>query len=590
MSVFRINKIFKIYTYFGLALTLILYFLKGAIFSASGYQIIELVLVSAGLIVIPLGIKARIQLSTHDKITNLLTFLYPLAGGSLLLSVFLQIGWLSGSLSIIWFLYSILLSIKALKDLLLRGIYIHCETFIDVGLIYLSIGAVWFSASRFGFDLLSFSPFIVTLTAIHFHIAGLGASVVAGLIGRVFNKNNFLFYKVSGTLITLTPIFVAIGINSSPLIEFLMSILLAIGIVSMAIFVLKNTFSTAFNKLSILDRVKYHVLCLAQLISFSTMVLVYIFSYGEFISTSLISYDQMVRYHGLFNYFAFILPSILILSNLTSKSLTKPEKIPFQKLRGKRYIGVNYFKIESSDSSSEKGLYKNFTSLFNLRELNYSITQYFEDTANIKMYCKSEWKTGFKLISSVEYYFGKLIGQCVLPLSNKIYKINNFLINQNIHSFEFSNPIASVRTYNDKSPMYIASYSSHTLNNKTFMNISLPIPVGQLHSILYLKTIPIENVKNGLILSSFEDEVENTGLWLDFKWINIKIPVREKLEIWDTDESKEAACLDFSTTVPHSSVAKHSFWIFGIKCLVLRYVLVNKKVIIKDVNTDIFKG
>lgn len=590
MNILRINKIFKIYIYLGLALTVILYFLKGTIFSASGYQIIELVLVSAGLIVIPLGIKSRIQLSTHDKITNLLIFLYPLAGGSLLLSVFLQIGCLSGGLSIIWFLFSILVLIKVLKDLLLRGIYIHRETFIDIGLIYLSIGAVWFSASRFGFDLLGFSPFIVTLTAIHFHIAGLGASVVAGLIGRVFNKNNFLFYKISGTLITLTPIFVAIGINSSPLIEFLMSILLAIGIISMAIFVLKNTFSTTFNKLSALDRIKYSVLCLAQLISFSTMVLVYIFSYGELISTSFISYDQMVRYHGLFNYFAFILPSILILSNLASKNLIKPEKIPFQKLRGKRYIGVNYFKIENSNSKSEKGLYKNFTFLFNLGALNYSITQYFEDTANIKMYCKTEWQKGFRLISRGVHYFGKLIGQFVLPLNNNIYKINNSLFNQNIYSFEFSNPIASVRTYNDKSPMYIASYSSHVLNKKIFMNISLPIPFGQLHSILYLKNIYKDNSKNGLILSSFEDEVEHIGLWIDFNWINIKIPLREKLEIWDSSESKEAACLDFSTTVPHSSIAKHSFWVFGIKCLVLRYVLVDKKVIIRDVNTDIFKG
>ena len=54
----------------------------------------------------------------------------------------------------------------------------------DVALGFSAIGGVWLLADRAGYSPLGFSPAIVSLTAVHFHYAGLVLPLVAGLVQR----------------------------------------------------------------------------------------------------------------------------------------------------------------------------------------------------------------------------------------------------------------------------------------------------------------------------------------------------------------------------------------------------------------------
>lgn len=54
----------------------------------------------------------------------------------------------------------------------------------DVALGFSAIGGVWLLADRTGYSPLGFSPAIVSLTAVHFHYAGMILPLVAGLVQR----------------------------------------------------------------------------------------------------------------------------------------------------------------------------------------------------------------------------------------------------------------------------------------------------------------------------------------------------------------------------------------------------------------------
>ena len=577
-------KFLSIYSYVGIAVTFL--FPTSAINSASGLPIIEWILASSALVIIPLGLKASIQNAGpyHPKsFWKLVVYFQPLAGLLFIISLLLDVGTPSGAVSLIWAANSILIFLIGIQKIFLRGFYIHEETFIDVGLIYLPVGAIWFSASRWGIDLLGFSPLLVTLTAIHFHIAGLGASMMTGQLGRIIKQKSPTAYLTAGSIISLTPILVAVGINSSPLVEVAMASLLAIGVVILAVLSIRVFIYEIFNNSSRIKKFLFATLSVSQSISLFTMTLTCVFAYGEYREAGMVSLSQMLHYHGFLNYFGFVAPSLICLGLLGIPRSNTEEYIPFQRFFGSTYIGADYFnKYNFIDPKSEfhKGLYNDFFSLFLRNHVkkptHNTVLRYFDDTSNVELICQAKWLPGFKFISPLVHHLGRGMGQLVLPSNNKIQRIRCKLYGLGKQEGLAVPQVSCVRTYEDGTPMHVTSYSAHRIDNKTYMNISLPIPLGQLHSILEISAINGNEDVTGLRITSISNDRLDAGLWLDFKFLRIKIPLHEHLHMWDSKIPKELSGLDFEIDTDNASVAGHTFWIFGIKCLVLNYAILNK--------------
>lgn len=68
-----------------------------------------------------------------------------------------------------WFLYTILLALYGFTRLLKRGIFPLHELIIDGAWMYLALGGLWFWLYTADIQVMTFSPIIVLLTAIHFH-------------------------------------------------------------------------------------------------------------------------------------------------------------------------------------------------------------------------------------------------------------------------------------------------------------------------------------------------------------------------------------------------------------------------------------
>ncbi len=88
----------------------------------------------------------------------------------------------------------------------------HCR---DAALIFAAIGGGWVLADRAGWQPLKFSPEIVTLTAVHFHYAGLLLPLMAGLVQRELFFLRFASRVAVGAVIGVPA--VALGITATQL-------------------------------------------------------------------------------------------------------------------------------------------------------------------------------------------------------------------------------------------------------------------------------------------------------------------------------------------------------------------------------------
>jgi hypothetical protein len=86
---------------------------------------------------------------------------------------------------------------------------------INAALIFLGVGGFWTLIDRIGFRPLRFPDFIVTLTAVHFHFAGLLLPLVAGLTLRRFPQSRVA--RVAAIAVIIGVPGVAIGITATQL-------------------------------------------------------------------------------------------------------------------------------------------------------------------------------------------------------------------------------------------------------------------------------------------------------------------------------------------------------------------------------------
>src|SRR5262245_18907373 len=113
---------------------------------------------------------------------------------------------------------------------------------------------------------------ITTLTAAHFHFAGLAAGAATAQIGRLLPGRSRA-YVVGAWSVALTPILVAIGITTSPTLEVVTAFALAAGVVLVAVSVATNLIKHR--------RPAVALRTLAQGVSVGTMALAALYALGE---------------------------------------------------------------------------------------------------------------------------------------------------------------------------------------------------------------------------------------------------------------------------------------------------------------------
>lgn len=150
---------------------------------------LELVFLLAPCVIVPLGfgLLDDLRSGAPDGAQAWITIAYvgwPVGLGALVLAMLFAPGALSGILALGWLGPTWIAALAAPFWVGARRSLRAIVLVPSVALLYLAVGAGWFVAWRFGWRPLDLSDVIVALTAVHFHVAGFGALVLAWILLR----------------------------------------------------------------------------------------------------------------------------------------------------------------------------------------------------------------------------------------------------------------------------------------------------------------------------------------------------------------------------------------------------------------------
>ncbi|WP_240793393.1 YndJ family protein [Psychrobacillus vulpis] len=435
----------------------------------------------------------------------------------------------------IYLLFTFVVALYGLGRFIRRG-FAHLEEFsIDVGMMYLFIGGVWFFASVAEINT-GFPPIITWLTGIHFHYSAFLLPIFVGFIGRLYKTT---IYKVVCTIILISPIVVAIGITFFHWLEVVSVLLYIIGIYGLIILTFKTPFTNTLQKYLIR-------------ISFGALGITIIFSLLYAVRISTVSIDFMLRFHGLFNCILFGLFGVIGWSSTPPLSKEKGWTFPISNMRGKYVVGEQILK-KNLGIHSYKGLVDNMNMYIPKKSIAPTITHFYENTTQYRLYSEVHWHNWFKPFAAIYRLISKKVQQLNLPFSNKQMEMTGDIV-----SIEEgrTKTRAWVRKI-DKEVIFVALYSIHQANDKKYMNIALPLPWSSMVGILEL-----HQQGDNLLLTGNGTTNSDAGIYLAASKYVFKLPLQEQFLI---EEIKEG----------HLH-AKHEMRIFTIPFLTINYVIVIK--------------
>lgn len=423
-----------------------------------------------------------------------------------------------------YLLSTLVVALHGVNRFLKRGFINTAEIMIDIGLIYIVMGGLWFLAFHLQINT-GFSPIITWLTAIHFHYSAFLLCITVGLIGRLHMT---LYFKFCCAVIAAGPMLVAVGITFSRIVEIISVSLYVVAIFSISFFVMKWP----------LPRVQRFFIRLAFLTLCFTIIWSFLYAYSNLTGSNIVDIPDMLNFHGLLNCLGFGISVVIAWSLLLPPSKHHNYTFPISYIRG-RFSPTN---------KPALGLVDDMASYLNKEEIPELVSEFYEHTARFELKASVQWATWFKPFAFVYQFISRKMGQLNLPFSSKTMVMDGEIwqVEQSIDGRE--KPRVWQRSINGKT-VFNAIYSQHLDAAQTYMNIALPLPFSSMHGILQL------SVKDrALYLTS--DGQGDAGTYLAIGSNVMKLPLHEYFII-----REEQGML----------TATHDMKLFGMKFLHIDY-------------------
>jgi hypothetical protein len=290
------------------------------------------------------------------------------------------------------------------------------ESMLDLGALYLPVGAMWAFAYVANLPVMGFANTQALLTAAHFHYAGFGACVVLGMLGRSVRS---VFYAPTAIVHGAGVALVAIGITASHTVE------------RFAAWALACAFITGGLLLMSLRR---PLLMLTGAITLLSGALAIHFASGGFAALSADRFARMIRFHGVPNALGFVLLSIVAFRLQTPPSRAAPAGTPFSRLSAGMSVGATFFDRSGAidEARSAHGLIEDFDAYaspaFDPKKLHPEVRHFYEHTDRWMLEVAPSWQRGFRLGGRIFRAFARRVEQLALPTALKKRPVHSRIV------------------------------------------------------------------------------------------------------------------------------------------------------------------
>lgn len=304
----------------GFIVWLILLFTTTA--DSASTELIHKIVFFAILVIVPLGLSL-VAPRDGSSLYKPAILMQPIAALLTIASFFLDKGVPAAALSSAWLILTAIVALYGVTRLISRGsLFPFAESSIDAGLIYLPVAGVWLVVYRLGIQPLGYGEIIILLTVVHFHFAGFAAPIIAGMNGRVLASRDYpekMFAFSVFAIVAAMPL-VAAGITFTPVLGLFGTLLLSVGLVSLAVLTI-GWVRPAISQSAISHPGKQILLILGAISSCSAMVLASLYAYSLATHTLILTIPTMAMTHGILNAFGFVTSSLFVWSRIAPKEL-----------------------------------------------------------------------------------------------------------------------------------------------------------------------------------------------------------------------------------------------------------------------------
>lgn len=495
-------------------------------------------------------------------------------------------GPLAAALALAWVLATFVAASWALARIFRRGLSPIEELAIDMGQLYLPVGALWLLAARGGYEPLGFREPVVTFTANHFHFAGFAAPVVAGLMGRAIGLRRHpgraaeliagarwrQLAKLSiGVVIAGIPL-VAAGIQFSRALEAPAAVLLGLGMLGTAACLAKVAYDRAH-----VSGLRH--LISATLLSMAAFSLVLSMGFAVAFTTTgsaargaaepLVPFATMLRFHAVVNVFGFAIAALSGFALVPAPARLRLPPIPLPKLSAPGFVGHDYFDRIGAvdDANSVLGQLGSMREVggkhFEVAGVHPKVRRFYEETSRFSLVVTPSWRPPFRLAGRlVAAIARKWLGNLELPTAPEARDT----IGARVFALKTSvdrrvGARAYVRTYTEQGRTranYVGSYASSDLAGRAHLVAVFPLPFMCLVGVLRFE--PASG--SGLVLSSAPRTGEGPageGVYLATPLGLLRLPINERIHVWADDDEELHA--------------EHDLFVLGLRAFCLRYAI-----------------
>lgn len=514
-------------------------------------------------------------------------FLVPIGSTLAAASYVFPVGRVAGMCAFAWVLATVLVAITGLSRIARRGVFPIEELAIDVGHVYLPVGAIWFFAHRLGVPLMGFHEPIVAYTANHFHFAGFAAPVVTGMLGRELGLRRRpgeardaalasplvrAAYRVGASVVLLGIPLVAGGIVFTRALETPAAILLGAAMLTISALLVRAGAGRLARRRGA-ERASGALLAAAGASLVLSMGFAILFtttgSAGRGASSPLVPYATMVAVHGVANALGFAALALLGFAIERPTRRSGPFGGTWPKLFGRGFIGVDFFdrtgaidpnvevagQLGSLDAFAHAG--------FDPSKVHPRVRHFYEHTSAYELHVSPDWRFPFRAAGRVfERFARRFLGNMELPTradAEPIVTTRFFKVKDDVDGRRGAR--GYVRAYGagpTARANFVAAYAHHTAHGRTLLTPAFPLPFASFMGSLRFE----DGGRAGwLALSSRPAAGEgpgDEGMFLVTPLGPLRLPLDERLDVGPGDDGL-------------SVVARHEVHLLGLRVFVLRY-------------------
>ncbi|MBK6460813.1 MAG: hypothetical protein IPF92_07365 [Myxococcales bacterium] len=202
-----------------------------------------------------------------------------------------------------------------------------------------------------------------------------------------------------------------------------------------------------------------------------------------------------------------------------------------------------------------------------------AITAFFEDTASLDLYVRSEWR--FPRLWRLVRPILRAIGQFVLPVHEAHIRTRVVRLAEGRDGRDAARAV--LRTYAGSGEvMQAVAYATLTRGDERFMSAAFPMPGGHVLGILRLEAVTTSEVGEIVCVALTSEPAASrgrgpVGVWLVLAGLAVRSPFGERLALSAPRDPEEAADWDATRGVRFSLVGRHEQSFLGLHFVTHRY-------------------